>query len=89
MATTNPIITSDWSLIVTAGDEFILSCRQAGPIEIAIRDAVTAPVGIAGHVIDPYSNEGVDRATVGPGYVYARRADSGDAVAVVLTAWTP
>jgi hypothetical protein len=41
MATTNPILTSSWSLIVTAGDDFMLELPfTSKPIEaqIAIRD---------------------------------------------------
>lgn len=89
MATTNPTITPAWSLIVPAGDEFLVSCRTVPPIEIAISDTATAPT-VAGHVLDPSQNNGATRALVGPGYVYARLVGGQTASAsAVLTAWTP
>lgn len=87
MATTNHTLTADWSLIVPAGDEFLLSCRTLPPVEIAISDTATAPT-VAGHVLDPAENEGITRSLVGPGYVYARLHGAGSA-SIALTAWTP
>ena len=89
MATANPTITTSWSLIVTAGNEFLLSCRTLPPIEIAVSDTATAPT-VAGHVLDPAENNGATRALLGPGFVYARLVGGQtDSITAVLTAWTP
>ena len=89
MSTTNPTLTNAWSLIVTAGDEFTLSCRNAAPVELAVSDTETAPTITSGHILVPHQNEGANRATVGPGYVYARLAGGQTGpIPVVLHSWT-
>lgn len=89
MATTNPTIGTDWGLLVTAGDEFLLTApTAAGVIEIAVSDDESVPE-VAGHPLQGGSTrESLNRALIGPGYVYAR-SRSGVAVAAVLSAWTP
>ena len=92
MATTNPTIGTDWGLLVTAGDEFLLTAPSAaGVIEIAVSDTETAPP-VAGHPLNggghPSPRESLNRALIGPGYVYAR-SKSGAAVTAALSAWTP
>ena len=94
MATTNPTIGTDWGLLVTAGDEFLLTAPSAaGVIEVAVSDTETAPE-VAGHPLCgggggyPSPRESLNRALIGPGYVYAR-AKSGAAVTAALSAWTP
>ena len=88
MATTNPTVTSAYSQIVADTDDFLLSCRTAAPIEVAISDTASAPT-VSGHVIQPHDNEAISRDTIGPGFVFARLAGGGDSVSVILTAWTP
>ena len=94
MATTNPTIGTDWGLLVTAGDEFLLTAPSAaGVIEVAVNDTETPPE-VAGHPLNgggggyPSPRESLNRALIGPGYVYAR-AKSGAAVTAALSAWTP
>lgn len=90
MATTNPILTSSWSLIVTAGNDFLFELPPTSkPIEaqIAIRDTETVPT-VQGHTITARESEGMNRNLIGPGYVYARVLGISEYTAV-LTAWTP
>ena len=93
MATTNPTIGTDWGLLVTTGDEFLLTApTAAGVIEVAVSDTETAPE-VAGHPLNggggyPSPRESLNRALIGPGYVYAR-SKSGAAVTAALSAWTP
>jgi hypothetical protein len=86
MATTNPELTSAWSSLVTAGDDFLLTLPDTGGIvEIAISDTEESP-SVAGHVLIALQGEGLNRTLVGPGYVYGRARET---VTVTLTAWTP
>ena len=90
MATTNPIITTAWSLIVTAGDDFLLELPPTSKeiqAQIAIRDTETVPT-VTGHTITARESEGMNRNLIGPGYVYARVIGISEYPAV-LTAWTP
>lgn len=88
MATTNPSLTTAWAQIVTAGDEFFLTLpfSTRTSVEVAISDTETDPT-VQGHVLRGDQFESVNRALVGPGYVYAR-SQSGT-VPVILSAWTP
>lgn len=90
MATTNPILTAAWSLIVTAGDDFLLELPPTSKgieAQVAIRDTETVPT-VTGHTITARESEGMNRNLIGPGYVYARVIGISEYPAV-LTSWTP
>ena len=92
MATTNPTLSGpDWQLIVATGDEFLLSLPQASPnISIAAGSGTDEPpaAGIFGHSLCP-GRDGMTRALIGPGPVFARCVDSSASVTMALTVWTP
>ena len=89
MATTNPTLNGSWTKIVNAGDEFLLTLPFATrtSIEVATKDSEAAPT-VQGHVLRGDRLESMNRALIGPGYVYARVVGGGS-VTVVLNAWTP
>jgi len=104
--TTNPTVTGAWTLLVNAGDEFLLTLPQVSQIlYVAIGGGhsssdesssetdsdweLDAPAaGLLGHSLTPGA-DGLNRALLGPGPVYARCADPLASVTVALTAWTP
>ena len=96
MATTNPTVTGAWTLIVAAGDEFLLTQPVAsqtlyvavGSEDDSDSDPQAPDPGIIGHPLAP-GRDGINRALIGPGPVYARLADPLGTVKVALTAWTP
>lgn len=98
MATTNPTITGAWSQIVDEGDEFLLTLPIASQtVYVAIggaddsdsdSDPETPTAGTIGHPLRP-GEDGINRALLGPGPVFARCIDPAASVAVALTAWTP
>ncbi len=86
MATTNPELLPAWSLLVTAGDDFLLTLPDTGGIvELAVSDTEDEPT-VSGHVLIALQGEGLNRTLVGPGYVYGRARTT---TTVTLTAWTP
>ena len=98
MATTNPIVTGAWTLIVNEGDEFLLTLPVASQtIHVAIggadgsdsdSDAEAPAAGVIGHHLAP-GQDGINRALLGPGPVFAKCVDPAASVLVALTAWTP
>lgn len=88
MATTNPTLTSAWSKLVDAGDEFLLTLpfSTRTSIEVAIKDTDAAPT-VQGHVLRGEEGASMTRSLIGPGYVYART--QAGTVPVILSAWTP
>lgn len=95
--TTNPTLSgAAWQLIVADGDEFLLTLPVASQtIYVAIggaddsdSDPQAPDPGIIGHPLAP-GRDGINRALIGPGPVYARLADPLGTVKVALTAWTP
>ena len=88
-ATANVTLTSSYALLVTAGDDFLLTLpRNDGQVEIVTMAAESAPnAAIIGHCLTPAHREGLNRALIGPGYVYGR-APAGDA-RITLSHWTP
>lgn len=98
MATTNPIVTGAWTLIVNEGDEFLLTLPVASQtIYVAIggaddsdsdSDAESPAAGVIGHPLAP-GQDGMNRALLGPGPVFAKCVDHAASVLVALTAWTP
>ena len=93
MSTTNVVITSAWSQIVAAGQDFILTAPLAmHQIEVAIAATPEALATISGHVLFGAKRESINRTLIGPGIVFAR-IDPGlaspAAATVVLTAWVP
>ncbi len=91
MSTANPILGPQWTFIVTAGDEFLLTLlNREQPIEVAVSDTLATPAGIEGHVLSSGGDGGMNRALIGPGYVYARPVQPrGGTATVALTTWTP
>lgn len=96
LVTPNPVIGPDWGLLVPNGAEFLLSFpfRANTNVELAPMDSETAPDEsvdpVFGHSLSKEGDEGITRALVGPGYVYARTRDfseSGTEVTVSLTTW--
>ncbi len=88
MATTNPTLTTSYTKIVAAGDEFLLTLLHTSKldVEVAIKDTDEAP-SVRGHVLRGERGESMNRSLIGPGYVFARAV--GGTVPVVLSAWTP
>ena len=98
MPTTNPTVTGPgWTLLVNEGDEFLLTLPQASQtIYLAIGTAddsdsdsdpqAPAP-GIIGHPLAA-GRDGMNRALIGPGPVFAKCVDPAASVKVALTAWT-
>jgi hypothetical protein len=90
MATSNTTLSTTWALLVTAGDEFLVTCptTAATEIELAISDTETAPAaGLIGHRLITEQKEGMSRPLIGPGYVYARAI--GGPCTIALSTWTP
>jgi len=85
------MIGPSWTLVATAGDEFLLSLlNREQPVEVAVSDTQVTPPGIAGHILSSGSDGAMNRALIGPGYVYARPVQPGGSSAMVaLTTWTP
>lgn len=98
MATTNPTITGAWTLIVAAGDEFLLTQPVASQtLYVAVgavddsdsdSDPEAPPTDLLGHPLAP-GRDGMNRALLGPGPVFAKCVDPAASVPVALTAWTP
>lgn len=91
MSTSNPTLGPQWTLLVTAGDEFLLTLlSREQPIECAVSDTMATPAGIDGHILSSGGDGGMNRSLIGPGYVYARPVQPRGGTAIVaLTAWTP
>ena len=87
--TDNITLTSSYALLVTTGDDFLLTLpRNDGQVEIVTMAAESAPnAALIGHCLTPAHREGLNRALSGPGYVYGR-APAGDA-RITLSHWTP
>ena len=90
MSTVNIQVADDWTLLVAAGDDFLLSVPGvvSYDIEVAVSDAETDPDIDHGHLLHANRSEAMNRALIGPGHVYARAVSDTTAVAVV-SAWTP
>jgi len=88
MATTNPTLTTSYTKIVAAGDEFLLTLLHTSKldVEVAIKDTDEAPT-VRGHVLRGELGESMNRSLLGPGYVFARTRSG--TVPVALSAWTP
>ncbi len=94
LATSNPTITGAWTLIVNEGDEFLLTLPQASQtLYVAVGDSTSsdpeAPAtNLLGHPLAS-GRDGMNRALLGPGPVFAKCVDPTASVPVALTAWTP
>jgi hypothetical protein len=87
MATTNVTITSQWQLVVSAGDSFLLTFNGKSPVQVAVADST--PSGIEGHRITPITDDGINRDVIGLGDVYCRLDPSvNGTVLAVVTTWT-
>ena len=89
MATAIKTLTDDWSLIVAAGDEFLVTIPRDAQhhVEIATSDDTDPPAAANGHLLRIDIPESMNRALIGPGAVYAR-TPSGTG-RLVVNAWTP
>jgi hypothetical protein len=90
MATTNVPLDADWTLIVAAGAEFLLTLRDGALVEIAATDDTDPPEIGHGHTLSPQDREGASRSLIGSGTVWARLAPEETAVSAtgVLSTWT-
>lgn len=73
MATSNPTITPDWSLVVGAGSEFTFGVQEhesLAAIAVAVTDDASAPT-VTGQVLRTPTSQ-LNRALTGPGYVWAK-----------------
>lgn len=88
MATTNPTISGGWNLIVNAGEEFLLTLPQpAQTVFVATSDDDSEPAsGLLGHPLAA-GQDGMNRALLGLGNVYARCIDAAATVTLALTTW--
>jgi hypothetical protein len=92
MSTVNTSIDSDWALVVSEGDDFLLTAPHSSmfQIEVAIADSLEDLEGINGHLLFGNQRESINRPLIGPGDVYARTVGVPAATAsVAITAWTP
>ena len=97
--TTNPTLSgAAWQLIVAADDEFLLTLPLASQtVFVAIggaddsdsdSDPEPPPTALLGHPLAP-GRDGMNRALIGPGPVFAKCVDPAASVILALTAWTP
>lgn len=89
MATTNPSLTSSWSLIVAAGSDFLMTLPFFNPtaLEIATTASDSISPTVSGHTVSGDRQDHITRSLVGPGSVWAR--SKGSTVTVVLNTWVP
>lgn len=87
--TANVALTSRWAVVVAAGDEFMLTIPHPTrfDIEIATTDSDSTAPAVVGHVLNGDQPEGITRALLGPGTVWARTRGGG--LVVAINAWTP
>ena len=88
MATANPTVTTDWSLIVSdSALDFLLSLPFETPlrVDVATTDDVDAVPVVNGHFLKPGVRQSINRTELGPGYVFARSQRG--AVSLALNAW--
>lgn len=90
MATSNPQISGGWNLIVSEGDDFLLTLPMpAQTVFVAVSDDEEGPAAaLLGHPLVA-GQDGINRALLGPGPVFARCVDSTAVVTLALTTWTP
>ena len=92
MATILKAVTSSWTKVVEAGDEFFLSPITPGDVDVAVTDDGNAPSIASGHRLSFFKletgRESVNRAVIGPGTVYAKTVGVASA-SLALSAWTP
>lgn len=88
MATINVTVPVIWEKVVDAGLDFILTLNTPNfnYVEVAVSDIEVEPT-VRGHQCKG-PEQGLTRALVGPGYVYARSM-AGTPVIATVTAWTP
>ena len=99
LATSNLTLSgAGWQLIVADGDEFLLTLPVAsqtvyvatGSADGSDSDSEAEPPAsdLLGHALAP-GQDGINRALLGPGPVFAKCIDPEASVLVALTAWTP
>ena len=86
MSTTNTALTTAWAKIVDDGTDFLLTLPFTSRMTIEVATAASAPnATLQGHPLRADKIDGLNRALVGSGDVYARCLDGG--VSIVLTTW--
>lgn len=90
--TENIVLSSTFQRLTDETDHFLLTFSRADDgelVEIVISDeSEDAPTLAYGHQVSPHVREGVSRAHVGPGFVWARLVNSaGTGVVAVVTRW--
>ncbi len=87
MATQNTEITSIYTLIANSTQNFFLTLPWTtnAKIEIATSDTEVVPT-VSGHELSGRETESMNRAIIGPGYVYAR-CKSGNNRSIILNVW--
>ncbi len=88
MATTNVMIYVTWTKVVDVDLDFLLTLNTPNfnYVEVAVNDIDVEPT-VRGHQCKG-PEQGLTRALVGPGYVYAKSL-AGAPVMATVTAWTP
>lgn len=80
MATINVPLTQDWLALAVNTDDHVLISGATGEFEIAVTATDTAPT-VQGHRIK--HDEGINRALLGAGYVWARKIGPGVSILAV------
>jgi hypothetical protein len=77
MSTQNITITDDWTLVANAADDPVLiTAWDQAPFEFATTDSGDDPPDVLGHLMtDLARGQGLTRAAIGEGLIYARLAD--------------
>lgn len=87
--TTNPTLTSSWSLLVPLGSDFLLTLpfSTSTEIEVATTSSDSVSPTVSGHILSGALQEPITRSLLGLGAVWVR-AKKGT-VSVVLNTWVP
>lgn len=87
MATQNPEIGTTYTLIANSTQNFFLTLpwNTNAKVEIATSDTQVIPT-VKGHELSGRETESINRAVIGPGFVYAR-CKSGSNRAIILNVW--
>ncbi len=89
MPTTNPLVTSDWTLVVPdTGQNFLLSMPFDSPISIEVATSPHSGVvpTVQGHMYSASKREKIDRERLGPGAVFVRCQNG--PVELALNVWS-
>ena len=87
MATQNKEIGRTYTLIANSSQNFFVTLPWTtnAKIEVATSDTEVAPT-VNGHELSGRETESINRAIIGPGFVYAR-CKSGNNRSIILNVW--